>query len=195
VAPDRFTAPQSVREIFGADLFYSWEAFAEANLVSPYHVVFIHNSIFEQVDLTWTNWAYRNQIMLVGFSMPFDRIIALTGDQCITEINKGIWDDVEETITFYTYSIQLEDERYRAQIDERKLIYCDEQFDLNDTSAGLSKGSSLCGITRIEDLTSLVSRIITTRMNQQLTAHPIRVHPRLLPLVPASLNPISTPTP
>lgn len=144
VAPDVIESEQSLSHMIGAQPFYTWETFTAANELTPFQIILIHDSFYEQVEVEFTRHAYRHQVVLIGIGMPFEHLVEITGDYCQTEPNPAYRDQAHEFVLFFTYAVTLEDERYREQVNERMLGACKDDYDTNGTGVDI-----LVGVTHL----------------------------------------------
>jgi hypothetical protein len=159
VTPDSLVSEAAFEQVFGSKVFNTWEAFADANADAPFQIILIHKSMVEQVDTTWTQWAYRNRVILVSISMTLDQYIEITGDRCNASPTMEYFEKFENTWLYYAYVFDFDDDERKAYVDQQKLEACNENLTFEDV--GRKTGSvyqvfANMEITRPEALNELV---------------------------------------
>ena len=174
IAPDaalgsELMSEQSFIDTFGAKVFHSWNAFAEQNELTPFQIVMIHGSAYDFLDLDWTRWAYRNQVILVGVGTSFEHYIEITGDRCVKDPNPSLADRAQLQIMTFTYSWIYKDESRRTQIDPADLASCENRVQPVDSSlASVMHGRGSFLLDGPEWLNVLVGQLMGDSIYYQL---------------------------
>lgn len=142
VSADLIESEGSLNRMLGAQPFYSWEAFANQNEQTPFQIILIHESFYDQVDVEFTRHAYRHQVILIGVGMPFEHLVEITGDRCRKNPNPHVQELASEMILFFTYTVFLEDEQYRNHVNERMLGACKDDYDTKNTEVSVLVGTT-----------------------------------------------------
>lgn len=178
-APESLISEQTFARFFGAQPIHSWDAFAAQNAQQPYQIILIHDSLYEQIDKTWTQWAYRNRVLLIGISMPFEHLVEITGDRCQENVNRRMFEEYEHLYLIFAYNVELEDESYHERIDEQYLELCTQNPDLEGSPAHVYQTLGNAPITQIESLNSLRNHLMISAVEYKLIA----------PLLPPAATP------
>jgi len=87
-------------------------------------VVFVHGAAASEIDTTWTQAAYRNGVIFIGLSMPFEDMQRVTGDYCLKDPNPGYLKYNPEMFLYFDYRLEVEKEEYRSELDRGFLETC-----------------------------------------------------------------------
>lgn len=164
IAPDAslgtpFMAADVIAESLGAVIFHTWDDFAADNEQSPFQFILFHDSIYDEVDLEWTQWAYRNQRMLVGIGTPFDHYVEITGERCQKDPNPHRATVAHTYVILFTYTWIYNDERQRVEIDPEAVECGSRHPSVHSRTASLMHGGGSFPLTSEEFLGSLVGRL------------------------------------
>jgi len=135
-----------VSEVFltttiGAQPFHSWDEFVAQNDQLPFQLILIHDSFYDQVDTAFTQNAYRNQVIIIGIGMPFEHVVEVTGDRCQMNPNPQLkQEEAKDWVMYFTYSLVLEDSRYREVVNEAAVEKCRGNFDTGESFVDLRHG-------------------------------------------------------
>lgn len=125
----------------------------------------VHDSAYDQLDTEWTQYAYRNQVILVGIGMTFEHYLELTGDRCLKEPNPHLADEAGEWVLLFTYSVQYKDESQRIQLDPAAFISCRGRPPVvGETYEGVMHGSLNWPLTKTENLDGFADALVIKAM-------------------------------
>ena len=159
---------QSFSETFGAQIIHSWDEFITQNGQHPFQILLIHDSIYDQLDVTWTQEAYRNKVIIVGIGMPFEHLVEVIGDRCVKHPNPTSEDNFASRMMLISYAVTVDNEDYRSLIDQFVLSECRDNFDLGDVQYGVFKGRTNYPLTDVRLLNALVDTLIDKSMDYQI---------------------------
>ncbi len=100
----------------------------------------LHSSLYDEIDTEWTQWAYRNRVMMAGIGTTFDQMVEITGDQCLDDPNPHLADRSNEMALVFTYNVTLEDPAKREVIAYHQLELCDEKFGIEGEEFSILHG-------------------------------------------------------
>lgn len=115
---------EAFNETLGAVIVHTWDEFIAENDREAFQIVLVHDSAYDQLDTEWTQYAYRNQVILVGIGMPFEHHVEMTGDRCLKEPNPHLADEADDWVLLFTYSVQYKDESQRVLLDPSAFTSC-----------------------------------------------------------------------
>lgn len=189
--PESLVSPQTIQQYFGAEIVHSWDEFINLNAQEPFHVLMIHKSKSDEVDPGWTQQAYRtSSALMVGISVSFEQLAELVGERCMRNANPELFEQYENTFVIFSYAITLEDESYRAYVDEQLLARCNNRLDVGSSFAGIYRGDAYNEITQVEALEFLAEILIIHSMEYRMQL-PRSGYIPLPTAAPASLQPTS----
>lgn len=168
IPDDSLMSGQSFAKTFGARIVHSWDDFISYNEQHPFQILLIHDSIYDQLDFTWTQNAYRNKVIIVGIGMPFDHLIEVIGDHCVKHPNPTREDKFASRMMLISYAVTVDNEDYRDLIDQFVLSECRDNFDLGDVQYGIFRGRTNYPLTDARLLTSLVDTLVIKSMDYQV---------------------------
>lgn len=174
IAPDavlgsELMSEQSFIDAFGAQVFHSWDAFAAQNALTPFQIVMIHGSAYEFLDLDWTRWAYRNNILLVGVGVRFEQLVEITDDRCEKMPNPFYMkDQFSVWILIFTYTVALDDESYRDHVDHTQLVACNDDYEVGNSYVQVTKGTTNFPLRRPDFLELFVGNIVGATMDYRI---------------------------
>jgi hypothetical protein len=168
VPSDSFVSADTITTLTGAVVLSSWEAFLEANNEQTFEIVLVHSSLYDRVDVEWTREAYRNKIILVGFNLTYQQLSELTGDRCTRNPFKRTPTSAD-TFLYFTYSLELEDERYRESIHQAVLETC-TNYDAGGTWTQLKHGVTGFPIHSTTELGFVVDALVMSTARYDLPA-------------------------
>jgi hypothetical protein len=127
--------------------------------------VLVHDSVYDQLDTEWTQYAYRNQVILVGIGMPFEHHVEMTGDRCLKEPNPHLADEAEDWVLLFTYSVQYKDESQRVPLDPSAFTSCRGKPPVvGETYGGVMHGNLNYPLTGPEHLDGLADALVLKAM-------------------------------
>jgi len=132
ISPDRLESSESLATMIGAQPFYSWDSFLTQNEQTPFQIILIHDSLYDQIDHSVTQHAYRNQVIIIGIGMPFEHLVEITGDHCQKNPNPHLAKEADKMVLYFTYIVNVADESLRPTIDQAFLDNCSEKPDIGD---------------------------------------------------------------
>jgi hypothetical protein len=139
IQPESLMSQESFAELFGAVPIASWEEFLEQDDLLPFQVVLVHESMYQDIDTTWTQEAYRNRIMIAGVGITFEQMVEITGDHCIANPYPHLAHKSSEMSLVFSYDVTIEDQAKREVVHEHELESCDENFSIEE-SFGIKHG-------------------------------------------------------
>jgi hypothetical protein len=143
IAPDAAESERTLASVLGAQSFSTWDEFIAQNEQTPFQIILIHNSFYDQVDVEFTRHAYRHQVIIAGIGMAFEQMVEITGDKCQRNPNPHLKpEQTHNWMMYFTYSVTLEEERYRPIVTEATLETCRENFDTGETMVDVLHGVS-----------------------------------------------------
>nr|MCU0475891.1 hypothetical protein [Anaerolineae bacterium] len=116
---------ESIAEGLGAQVVWSWESFEALLAEQEPDAVLIHGGAVADIDLAWTQAAYRRGVLLVGLSMPFEEMQRITGDKCLEDPNPGYLALSPQMFLVFQYDLKVEHEAEREAIDHVVLETCE----------------------------------------------------------------------
>lgn len=123
-------AARSLNSALGAVVADSWQAVLDAVAESPIHVLIVHESAYDNVDLDWTRSAYRSEVLIVGLDMSFEQIQEMTGDWCEKDPNPGLADLLPHRYTYLTLGVRLDRSDLRDSAISELVDNCRDGADL-----------------------------------------------------------------
>lgn len=129
---DHIVSGRMVTELTGAQVFGDWETFAAENEAEPFQILLIHDSMYEQIDVTVTQAVYRNRVIIFGMGMPIEHLVEITGNRCREEVKHAespvYRQYAYEMFITFEYVAEIGDESLRPLVDE--MTFRDVQWEL-----------------------------------------------------------------
>lgn len=126
---------QVIVDLTEAEVFYTWEAFAEVNEVQTFDIVLLDDSMFAAVDRDWAAHAYRNDVIFMGFGVTLPQFGELFDVPCLSKGARPV-PDQWEYITVPGYVRNVKDAEYRDEVNKAIFEDCDQEYIINDTIVG-----------------------------------------------------------
>jgi hypothetical protein len=155
----------NMQEALGAIPVQSWDEFIELNEQEPFHMVFIHSSMVDEVDKEWTRLAHRSGIFIIGINVRRQQLAEIIDDRCLKFGKKEYLDYVENTFLFFNYYASLGDERQRDFVNQSVLETCTDDF-IGRGSIVVSSGKYEYPLYTKEALAELGISLITVTVNR-----------------------------
>jgi len=114
----------SIATYFKAEVINDWTTFEKSSTQTSPDVLFIHGTAINQIDIEWTQTAYRAGVLFIGLSMPFADMQRITGDYCLEDPNPGYLAYSPEMILYFDYNLKLEKEDRRDEFNTANLETC-----------------------------------------------------------------------
>lgn len=154
---DELVSPETIRELTGAVIIDSKEAFQEYQQSGqpPIEIALIHGSMFKKIDRAWARNAYRaNTVTFVGIDMRSNHLADLVGDNCIYVRGSEIFDHFDHSYFILIYQPPVTAE---TSEEEKARMYHDH-LDLCRNVVG-AKGFGQSPILEQGDLDGLIRRV------------------------------------
>jgi hypothetical protein len=155
----------SFAETLGAVVVHTWDDLIVENDREAFQIVLVHDSAYDQLDTEWTQYAYRNQVILVGIGMPFEHHVEMTGDRCLKEPNPHLADEAEDWVLLFAYSAQYKDESQRVPLDPSAFTSCRGRPPVvGETYDGVMHGSLNYPLTEPEHVDGFANALVLKAM-------------------------------
>jgi hypothetical protein len=164
-------SPRHFESIMGAEPITSWETLITQHEIEPFQIVLIHPSLLDEVDFSWTQAAFRQQVLIVGVDLSFTQLTQVTGDQCMQDPTPGLSNYFDHIIQYITFNVRLEDESHRAQVTRQMLETC-ETVTTENSTVYLQHSVITLPMTSIERLEHFAEAVLIDTVNYGLTPLP-----------------------
>jgi len=127
-ADESLFAPETMAGIFATQIVSEWTDVELAAATSPIDVLFLHVSAVATADRNWIRQAYRDGTLIIGLSIPFEKLMELIGDACIENENWWIPDVAEDWIIYPIYWSGTDTPENKVVLDRENLEICKDDL-------------------------------------------------------------------
>jgi hypothetical protein len=113
-----------MRQYLGAHVVLNWDDVLQQHQQTPISALIIHPTVYNQVDATWTQSAYRHGTAIVVINQYFNELADLTGNGCLDRSATPAFAPNYYVLSYY--HLTVEDESARSRLNEVILSHCPE---------------------------------------------------------------------
>lgn len=129
---DPLFSTEAVAAETGAQVFSDFEAFMEADAETPFEIIIVHPSFYEQmdtlVDKEWAVDAFRKGVLFVGLTVTIPQLGEIVQSECIPDFTYRELPEGWRIITVLGYHIQANDPAVYDTLKQRLLDDCETQI-------------------------------------------------------------------
>jgi hypothetical protein len=167
----------NIYNVTGAVLVGSWEEFLQLNEEQPFHIVLLHASMLDEIDMEWTRNAYRNRVILVGMNIDLPEMVEITGDVCMGKRHETNFVD-QEFYVYLTYVASAEIPEELELLHRATLETCTRISKLRGTG-GVTHGAGASFVEQPSDIEGLVNGLVVETMNYGISK---QINNEIIPL-------------
>ncbi len=118
-------------KLTGANVFHEYEEFAAVHSATPFEIVLLHTSMYDNIDREWGGSAFQNNVIFMGLDVSIGQLAELFGNNCFTDVEQT-WPEEWHWVNVLGYQIDVENPDDYEAVKKELLTNCGVGDDVSD---------------------------------------------------------------